>query len=99
MLVLSRRATQAIVIGPDIVVRVLDIRGDQVRIGVDAPRSVAVNREEVAAEIRRSNEEAAQLGAVASLDLPRPGTRAIRLSHIVSRPTQSHCESSDSVTL
>ncbi len=73
MLVLSRRANQAIVIGPDIVVRVLDIRGDQVRIGVDAPRSVAVHREEVAAEIRQSNEEAARSATVVSTDLPRPG--------------------------
>lgn len=72
MLVLSRRANQAIVIGPDIVIRVLDIRGDQVRIGVDAPRSVAVHREEVAADIRQSNEEAARLGSVVPLDLPRP---------------------------
>ncbi len=73
MLVLSRRANQSIVIGPDIVVRVLDIRGDQVRIGVDAPRSVAVHREEVAAEIRESNREASKLGAVNTGDLPRPG--------------------------
>ena len=74
MLVLSRRANQAIMIGPDIVVRVLDIRGDQVRIGVDAPRSVAVHREEVAAEIRQSNREASQLDTVAGTDLPRPGS-------------------------
>jgi carbon storage regulator len=73
VLVLSRRANQAIVIGPDIVIRVLDIRGDQVRIGVDAPRSVAVHREEVAADIRQSNEEAARLGSVTPLDLPKPG--------------------------
>ena len=72
MLVLSRRANQAIVIGPDIVIRVLDIRGDQVRIGVDAPRSVTVHREEVAADIRQSNEEAARLGSVGPLDLPKP---------------------------
>lgn len=73
MLVLSRRANQAIMIGPDVVVRVLDIRGDQVRIGVDAPRSVAVHREEVAAEIRQSNREASRLDRVAGTDLPRPG--------------------------
>lgn len=73
MLVLSRRANQAIVIGPDVVIRVLDIRGDQVRIGIDAPKSVAVHREEVAAEIRQSNEQAARLGSVAHVDLPRPG--------------------------
>lgn len=73
MLVLSRRANQAIVIGPDVIIRVLDIRGDQVRIGIDAPKSVAVHREEVAADIRQSNEQAARLGAVAPVDLPRPG--------------------------
>lgn len=74
MLVLSRRANQSIVIGPDIVVRVLDIRGDQVRIGVEAPRSVAVHREEVAAEIRQSNREAAELGSINVVDLPKPGS-------------------------
>lgn len=74
MLVLSRRANQSIVIGSDIVVRVLDIRGDQVRIGIEAPRSVAVHREEVAADIRRSNEEAAGLGAIDAGDLPLPGS-------------------------
>lgn len=73
MLVLSRRANQSIMIGSDIVVRVLDIRGDQVRIGVEAPRHVAVHREEVAAEIRQSNEEASRLGPVDVGDLPRPG--------------------------
>lgn len=73
MLVLSRRANQAIVIGPDVVVRVLDIRGDQVRIGIEAPRSVTVHREEVAVEIRQSNEEAARQPDIAPTDLPRPG--------------------------
>lgn len=72
MLVLSRRANQAIMIGPDVVIRVLDIRGDQVRIGVEAPRSVTVHREEVAAEIRQSNQEAARQGVVTPTDLPRP---------------------------
>lgn len=72
MLVLSRRANQAIMIGPDVVIRVLDIRGDQVRIGVEAPRSVTVHREEVAAEIRQSNQEAARQAVVTPTDLPRP---------------------------
>ena len=47
MLVLTRRANQSIMIGEDIVVTVLDVRGDQVRIGIKAPRSVDVHREEV----------------------------------------------------
>ena len=73
MLVLSRRANQSIVIGPDIIVRVLDIRGDQVRIGVEAPRSVTVHREEVAAEILESNRQAADVGSVDPGALPKPG--------------------------
>lgn len=73
MLVLSRRANQSIVIGPDIIVRVLDIRGDQVRIGVEAPRSVTVHREEVAAEILESNRQAADVRSVDIGSLPKPG--------------------------
>ena len=58
MLVLSRRESQSIVIGGDVVVTVVSIRGDQVRIGIDAPRSVAVHRQEVAVAIEAANKEA-----------------------------------------
>ena len=47
MLVLTRKAGEVITIGDNIQVRVLAIKGGQVRIGVDAPRQVSVNREEV----------------------------------------------------
>ena len=47
MLILTRRPTQAFAIGSDITVTVLEIRGTQVRIGVDAPRETAVLREEI----------------------------------------------------
>ena len=47
MLVLTRRANQSIVIGTDVTVTVLEIRGDQIRLGITAPRDVAVHREEV----------------------------------------------------
>ena len=53
MLVLTRRANQSIMIGEDIVVTVLDVRGDQVRIGIKAPRSVDVHREEVFVALQR----------------------------------------------
>ena len=59
VLVLTRRANESIMIGPDIVVTVLDVKGDQVRIGIRAPKSVAVHREEVLAELTRANREAA----------------------------------------
>ena len=61
MLVLTRRAGQSIVIGHDITVTVLDVRGDQVRLGINAPRSVDVHREEVFLELQRANRSAAEL--------------------------------------
>lgn len=63
MLVLTRGANQSIMIGPDVVVTVLDVRGDQVRIGIRAPRSVTVHREEVFAQLEAANREAATSNA------------------------------------
>ena len=54
MLVLTRRANQSIVIGADVTVTVLEIRGDQVRLGISAPRSVSVHREEVWLQLARA---------------------------------------------
>ena len=59
MLVLTRRANQSIMIGHDIVVTVLEVRGDQVRLGIRAPRSVDVHREEVFASLQQANKAAA----------------------------------------
>ncbi len=59
VLVLSRRPNESIMIGGDIVLTVLEVRGDQVRIGIEAPRSVDVHREEVYREIRDAVDEAA----------------------------------------
>lgn len=71
MLVLSRKPNQSIVISSDIIVTVIEIRGDQVRLGIKAPRSVTVHRDEVAAEIRRANQEAAA-APMLPMPLPRP---------------------------
>jgi carbon storage regulator len=71
MLVLSRRANQSIVVGDDIVITVLDIRGDQVRIGIRAPRHVTVHREEVHAQISSENRAAAHIGPIDTSQLPR----------------------------
>ena len=59
MLVLTRRANQSIIIGDDVVVTVLEVRGDQVRIGITAPRDVTVHREEVYRALHEANEDAA----------------------------------------
>lgn len=59
MLVLSRRAGESVMIGHDIVVTVLEVRGDVVRVGIAAPRSVQVHREEVYAELQAANRASA----------------------------------------
>lgn len=76
MLVLTRAAKQSIVIGNDVVVTVLEVRGDQVRLGISAPRSVTVHREEVFAELEAANREAAspEDGALDQLRSLRPPT-------------------------
>jgi carbon storage regulator len=53
MLVLSRKAGQRIVVGPNIVVTVLDVRGERVKLGFDAPGEVAIHREEVRRRLDR----------------------------------------------
>ncbi|MDH4279128.1 MAG: carbon storage regulator CsrA [Acidimicrobiia bacterium] len=75
MLVLSRRQGQAIVIGDNVVVRVVELKGDQVRLGIDAPRSVIVHREEIAEEIAAENRAARQAESVNLADLPLPMPR------------------------
>jgi len=59
MLVLTRRAGESVVIGDDIVITVLEARGDVIRLGIDAPRDVQVHREEVYKELQAANREAA----------------------------------------
>ncbi|EMI40998.1 MULTISPECIES: carbon storage regulator CsrA [Pirellulaceae] len=56
MLVLSRKKNESIVINNDIRIVVVEIRGDKVRLGVEAPREVPVHRHEVYEAIQRSNE-------------------------------------------
>ena len=54
MLVLSRRVGERVVVGDDVTITVLEVRGDVVRIGIDAPRSVAVHRAELLEELPES---------------------------------------------
>lgn len=60
MLVLTRKKDQTIVINDNIEITVLDIQGDQVRIGVNAPKSVTIHRKEVFLEIQEENKKAAE---------------------------------------
>ena len=61
MLVLSRQRDETIMIGDDIEITVVDIRGDKVRLGIAAPTSVPVHRKEVYEAIKRENREAAKI--------------------------------------
>lgn len=59
MLILTRRVGENVIVGDDIVISVIEVRGDAVRIGIQAPRALSVHREEVWLELRRANELAA----------------------------------------
>ena len=68
MLVLSRKINQSIMIGDGIEICIVDIKGDQVKIGIDAPKQVSVYRKEVYNEIKDQNIEAA---AAVSFDVSK----------------------------
>ena len=61
MLVLSRQRDESIIIGDNIVITVVDIRGDKVRLGINAPTEIPVHRQEVYEAIQRENQRAAGL--------------------------------------
>lgn len=77
MLVLSRQRDETIMIGDDIEITIVDIRGDKVRLGITAPNSIPVHRKEVYEAIQRENREAAKV-KMEDLNLPSmpkgPGT-------------------------
>jgi carbon storage regulator len=69
MLVLSRQRDESIVIGDNVVVTIVDIRGDKVRLGIDAPGEIPVHRREVYEAIQRENRRAGQLEPKDTRDL------------------------------
>jgi carbon storage regulator len=60
MLILTRRANETVMIGENVTVTVLGVKGNQVRLGVNAPKDVAVHREEIYERVKR--DEAAEAG-------------------------------------
>jgi len=84
MLVLSRQRDETIMIGDEIELTVVDIRGDKVRLGINAPSRIAVHRKEVYDAIKRENEQAACLSG-AELRSIRPEDKASR----ATRPSVS----------
>ena len=74
MLVLSRQRNESIIIGDNIIVTVVDIRGDKVRLGIEAPSEIPVHRKEVYEAIKQENLRAAQLDPVDTHPLTRAET-------------------------
>ena len=68
MLIITRRAGERIMVGDEISIEVMEIVGNSVRIGISAPRSVPVYREEIYTAVRDENRAAADAGAI---ELPR----------------------------
>lgn len=79
MLVLTRKPDQSIMVGGEIEITILEVRGEQVRVGIRAPREVSIHRKEVFDQIREENRSAmaapdadlATIGEILTLKNPR----------------------------
>ena len=74
MLIITRRPGEKVMLGDDVVIEVMDVVGSTVRIGIRAPRSIPVYREEIWDAIRAENQAAAE---TAGEHLPEPGRRVV----------------------
>lgn len=85
MLVLTRKRDESIMIGDEIKITVVDVRGDQVKLGIEAPRHIPVHREEIYREIQEENRRAALKDApdLAALE------RALRQPQLRARTTDA----------
>ena len=95
MLVLSRQRDETIMIGDDIELTIVDIRGDKVRVGIKAPSHIAVHRKEVYEAIRLENEQAAQMseteiGTLAPRERETPRTTTMPAAGRVNVNATSH---------
>lgn len=69
MLVLTRKKGQSIVVNDNIEITVLDIQGDQIRIGIEAPKNISIHRKEVYLEIQEENRKAAESKTISTTAL------------------------------
>ena len=75
MLVLSRQRDESIIIGDNIVITIVDVRGDKVRLGIEAPREVSVHRREVYEAIQRENRRATEVATGEARNIDKDGPR------------------------
>jgi carbon storage regulator len=69
MLALSRKPGESIVIGNDIEITILEVKGEQVKVGIKAPKNVAIYRKELLEQIQESNREASEISSEAMKNL------------------------------
>ncbi len=81
MLVLSRQRDETIMIGDDVEITVVDIRGDKVRLGITAPRHIQVHRKEVYDAIKRENEKAARMRKEDMTDVSEQQADRSKMNH------------------
>jgi len=81
MLILTRKLGEVIRVGDDVTVRVLEVRGNQVRLGVEAPPDVRIYREEIYRVIRRDDDGAALAGAESVAESVDEATAAWQKQH------------------
>ena len=86
MLVLSRHRDESIIIGDDIVITVVDIRGDKVRLGIAAPIEISVHRQEVYEAIQRENRQASRLEPQEARQIERLNPPVRRESRVEPAP-------------
>ena len=67
MLVLSRHKQESIIIGSDVKITIVDVRGDKVRLGITEPRSISVHREEIYEAIQKEKAEKAEADLAANM--------------------------------
>jgi carbon storage regulator len=77
MLILTRRVGETVMIGDDVTITVLGVKGNQVRVGINAPKSVAVHREEIYERIKREQQPERQ----ESSDAPDTAQKAAEYTH------------------
>lgn len=89
MLVLTRRLGETIVIGDDIVIKIVDIHGKQIRIGIEAPAEVSVYRGEIYERIMLENKAAVETTGIANLKAVTEGLKELINNQAPARESQS----------